>query len=55
MLTGMGLSGILPMTHAAIQFGIPQARLQMGWDWYLVEGFIYVAGAVIYAVSMQVW
>ena len=54
MLMGMGLSGVLPMTHAALQFGIPQARLQMGWDWYVAEGFSYVSGAVIYAVSVQV-
>lgn len=48
----MGLSGIAPMTHAALKFGIPQARKQMGWAWYVGEGFVYVGGAVIYAVRL---
>ena len=51
MFLSMGLSGVMPMTHAALRFGIPQARRQMGWAWYVGEGICYVGGAVIYAVG----
>jgi predicted membrane channel-forming protein YqfA (hemolysin III family) len=53
MFLAMGMSGVLPMTHAALQFGIPQARRQMGWAWYVGEGIFYVSGAAIYAVSIM--
>lgn len=52
ILISMGLSGVLPMTHAAQRFGVRQACLQMGWDWYVGEGIFYVLGAIIYAVSI---
>lgn len=39
------------MTHAVNHFGRQQAALQMGWYWLVVEAFMYVTGAVIYAVS----
>lgn len=47
----MGLTGIVPMTHAALTFGIDQANRQMGWYWYIREAMWYVGGAVIYMVS----
>jgi len=50
MLILLGLSGVLPMTHAALQFGIAQARRQMGWDWYIWEAICYLLGALIYSV-----
>lgn len=53
MLISMGLSGVLPMTHAAQKFGIRQASVQMGWYWYVGEGVCYVLGAIIYVVSLQ--
>jgi adiponectin receptor len=49
----MGLTGIAPMTHAALTFGISQANRQMGWYWYIGEGLWYVGGAIIYAVSLK--
>lgn len=45
------LSGAVPMTHAANAFGRDQAAKQMGWWWLVVEAFMYVIGALIYAVS----
>lgn len=39
------------MTHAALKFGVRQACLQMGWDWYILEGVFYVLGAIVYVVS----
>lgn len=45
------LSGAVPMTHAANQFGREQAAKQMGWWWLVVEACMYVVGALIYAVS----
>ena len=52
MFVSMGLSGIMPMAHAAIKFGIPQARRHMGWAWYIGEGIFYIGGAGLYAVSL---
>ena len=48
----MGLTGIVPMTHAALTFGIDQANRQMGWYWYIREAMWYVGGAVIYMVCL---
>ncbi|TVY78554.1 ADIPOR-like receptor SPBC12C2.09c [Lachnellula suecica] len=52
MLILLGLSGVLPMTHAALQFGIAQARRQMGWDWYVGEAIFYLLGALIYSIKI---
>jgi adiponectin receptor len=48
----MGLTGVVPMTHAALSFGISQANRQMGWYWYIGEALWYVGGAMIYVVSL---
>jgi adiponectin receptor len=52
ILISMGLTGIFPMTHAAMQFGIAQASLQMGWNWNVGEGIFYGSGALIYVVRL---
>jgi adiponectin receptor len=51
----MGLTGIVPMTHAALTFGVDQANRQMGWYWYIQEALWYIGGAVIYVVSLAVY
>jgi len=48
MFLSLGLSGILPMTYAALKYGIAQAHIQMGWGWFALEGVIYTTGTLIY-------
>ncbi|OBT86538.1 hypothetical protein VE02_04325 [Pseudogymnoascus sp. 03VT05] len=52
LFLAMGLTGIVPMTHAALTFGIDQANRQMGWYWYIREAMWYVGGAVIYMAKV---
>ena len=53
MFVAVGLSGILPMSHAVRLFGVDQANLQMGWSWFVWEAVFYNSGAFIYAVSFN--
>lgn len=50
MFVAVGLSGVLPMSHAVRLFGIPQANLQMGWSYFVMEAVCYISGAIFYAV-----
>ena len=50
MFVSVGLSGVLPMSHAVRLFGVRQANLQMGWSWFVGEAAFYISGAIIYAV-----
>ncbi|KAF7509884.1 hypothetical protein GJ744_007395 [Endocarpon pusillum] len=52
MFVSVGLSGVLPMSHAVRLFGIDQAKLQMGWSWFVLEAVFYITGAIIYATRM---
>ncbi|KAL8811281.1 MAG: hypothetical protein Q9200_001916 [Gallowayella weberi] len=49
MFLAVGLSGVLPMSHAVRLFGVAQANLQMGWSWFVWEAVFYISGAMIYA------
>ena len=51
MFVSLGLSGVLPMSHAARRFGVYQASLQMGWAWFVAEAVFYIIGAIVYAVG----
>jgi adiponectin receptor len=37
------------MTYAAVKFSIPQAHLQMGWGWFILEAVFYISGAAVHA------
>ena len=50
MFVSVGLSGVLPMSHAVRIFGVRQASLQMGWYWFVGEAAFYIIGAMVYAV-----
>ncbi|CAL8579671.1 hypothetical protein XPA_005405 [Xanthoria parietina] len=52
MFVAVGLSGVLPMSHAVRLFGIPQANLQMGWSYFVMEAVCYISGAIFYATKL---
>lgn len=51
MFVAVGLSGVLPMSHAVRLFGIPQAKLQMGWSYFVMEAVYYISGVIVYVVG----
>ena len=50
MFVGFGLSAVLPVSHGVYVYGIERMSYSIGLDWVLLQGFLYVLGAVIYAV-----
>ena len=50
MFVGFGLSAILPVCHGVYVYGLEHMSYSIGLDWVLLQGFLYVLGAVIYAV-----
>ena len=53
MFVGMGLSAVVPVIHGLKLYGIEQMRGRMGLSWVVLQGFLYVLGAGLYAVSLQ--
>ncbi|KAF2445063.1 HlyIII-domain-containing protein [Karstenula rhodostoma CBS 690.94] len=49
MFVLMGLSAVFPVFHAQSIYGYSQLRESIGVDWVLLEGFLYILGAAIYA------
>ena len=49
MFVLMGLSAVFPVLHASRLYGFPQLRDTIGLDWVLLQGFLYILGAGIYA------
>ena len=54
MFVGFGLSAIFPVLHGVYIHGLEQMRYSIGLDWVLLQGFLYVLGAVIYAVCFSI-
>ena len=52
MFVGMGLSAVFPVLHGLFLFGIDQMRQQVGLVWLLLQGFLYILGAGIYAARV---
>ncbi|KAI2793144.1 ADIPOR-like receptor [Penicillium oxalicum] len=52
MFVGMGLSAILPVLHGLGLFGPLRMRQQIGLEWLLLQGFLYILGAGIYAARV---
>ncbi|KAJ5493184.1 ADIPOR-like receptor [Penicillium diatomitis] len=52
MFVGMGLSAILPVLHGLGLFGYERMRQQIGLEWLLLQGFLYILGAGIYAARV---
>ncbi|KAL9064987.1 MAG: hypothetical protein Q9157_007639 [Trypethelium eluteriae] len=50
MFVGMGLSAIFPVLHGLRLYGVRRLDKTMGLSWVVLQGFLYVLGAGIYAV-----
>ncbi|KLO13316.1 HlyIII-domain-containing protein [Schizopora paradoxa] len=46
---GLGLSAVIPISHALLKHGIREAREDMGVDWILASAALYIGGALLYA------
>lgn len=51
MFTAMGLSAVVPVLHGLKLYGYKQLEDQIGLSWLVLQGVLYIAGALIYAVS----
>lgn len=51
MFVMMGLSAVIPVVHGVKLYGIAQMRAQMSLFWVVLQGFLYILGASLYAVS----
>ncbi|GLI73289.1 hypothetical protein PoHVEF18_001504 [Penicillium ochrochloron] len=52
MFVGMGLSAVFPVLHGVALFGVERMRQQIGLGWLLLQGFLYILGASIYAARV---
>jgi adiponectin receptor len=52
MFVGMGLSAAFPVLHGVQIFGYDRMRYQIGLNWVLFQGFLYILGAGIYAARV---
>ena len=50
MFVGFGLSAVLPVLHGVYVYGFEHMNYSIGLGWVLLQGLLYVLGAVIYAV-----
>ncbi len=52
MFVAMGLSAVAPILHGLKLYGYKQLEDQMGLSWVVLEGVLYITGAVLYAVRL---
>ncbi|OKL63130.1 hypothetical protein UA08_01627 [Talaromyces atroroseus] len=52
MFVSMGLSAVFPVVHGLWLYGAKQMTPQIGLDWLLLQGFLYILGATIYAARV---
>lgn len=50
MFVGMGLSALLPVIHGLALFGVEQMDKQISLSWLVLQGYLYILGAIVYAV-----
>ena len=53
MFVAMGLSAILPVIHGLTLYGFTLMNGRIGLSWLVLQGVLYIAGAGLYAVSIQ--
>lgn len=51
MFVGLGLSGVIPVCQSVLIYGYSDLNRRMGLNWVLFQGFLYIFGAFLYAVS----
>jgi adiponectin receptor len=52
MFVLMGLSAVFPVLHGINLYGIDDMRGRMGLTWVVLQGFLYILGAGLYAVRL---
>jgi len=52
MFVGLGVSGVVPVIHGMRLYGLEHMNQRMGLSWVLLQGFLYILGAFIYAASL---
>ena len=52
MFVGMGLSAVVPVLHGLQIYSVREMRDRIGLSWLLLQGFLYILGAGLYAVSV---
>ena len=52
MFVGFGLSAVFPVLHGVRMYGANQMQHSIGLYWVLIQGFLYILGAGLYAVSL---
>lgn len=52
MFVAMGLSAVFPVIHGLLVFGLSQMQRQIGLSWVVLQGALYILGAVIYAMRV---
>jgi predicted membrane channel-forming protein YqfA (hemolysin III family) len=52
MFVLMGLSAVFPVLHGLELYGIEQMQGRIGLTWLVLQGFLYILGAGLYAVSI---
>lgn len=50
MFISLGLSGIIPICHGFLKFGYQSLEDKMSLSWVVLQGLLYIFGAVLYAV-----
>lgn len=57
MFIGLGLSGVIPAVHYIVTDGFYDAINVAALGWLLLMAFLYISGAVIYAVRIpeRIW
>lgn len=50
MFISLGLSGIIPICHGFFKFGYQALEDKMSLSWVVLQGLLYIFGAVLYAV-----
>ena len=53
MFVAMGLSAVFPVLHGTELYGIQEMRGRIGLTWLVLQGFLYILGAGLYAVSFE--
>ncbi|KAH6646394.1 hemolysin-III channel protein Izh2 [Truncatella angustata] len=50
MFVGLGVSGVLPVCQGITIYGYKDLEERMGLNWVLLQGFLYIFGAFLYAM-----
>ncbi|OCH86811.1 HlyIII-domain-containing protein [Obba rivulosa] len=48
----LGLSAVIPVSHALISHGYRKLLHEMGFGWLLLSAFLYISGALLYAMRI---